>query len=45
MLTIADEGGGEVSQMLTIADKGGLGSENFSRKVFFVNKNVDREGY
>ena len=30
--------------MLTIADKGGYGSENFSTKVFYVNKTVDREG-
>ena len=29
--------------MLTIADKGGCGSENFSTKGFYVNKNVDRE--
>ena len=39
------EGGGGGSQMLTIADKGGWGSEIFSRKGFFVNKNVDREGF
>ena len=34
------EGGGGVSQMLTIADK----SENFSTKGFYVNKTVEREG-
>ena len=30
--------------MLTIADKGGCGSEKFSTKGFYVNKNMDREG-
>ena len=44
MLTKADEGGGGVSQMLTIADKGGCGSEKFSTKGFYMNKNVDKEG-
>ena len=38
------EGGGGVSQKLTIADKGGCGSEIFSTKGFYVSKNVDREG-
>ena len=33
-------GGGGVNQMLTIADKGGCGSEKFSTKGFYVNKNV-----
>ena len=33
---------GRVSQMLTIADKGGCGSEKFSTKGFYVNKNVNR---
>ena len=37
-------GGGGVSQMLTIADKGGCGSENFSTKGFYVNKNLNIEG-
>ena len=45
MLTIADEGGRGVSQMLTIADKGVCGSEKFSTKGFYGYKNVDREGY
>ena len=44
MLTIADEGGGEVSQMLTIADKGGCGSEIFSTKGFYVSKKLNIEG-
>ena len=30
--------------MLTIADKGGCGSEKFSTKGFYMNKNVDKEG-
>ena len=30
--------------MLTIADEGGGGSDNFSTTGFYVNKNVDREG-
>ena len=38
------EGGGGVSQKLTIADEGVCGSDNFSTKGFYVNKNVDREG-
>ena len=37
-------GGGGVSQMLTIADKGGCEFENFSTKGFYVNKHVYREG-
>ena len=36
------EGGGGVSQKLTIADEGGCKSEKFSIKGFYVNKNVDR---
>ena len=35
-------GEGGVSQKLTIADKGGCGSEKFSTKGFNVYKNVDR---
>ena len=35
------EGGGGVSQMLTIADKGGVWVWT---KGFYVNKNMDREG-
>ena len=31
------------SQMLTIADKGGWGSEKFQQRVFMGTKNVDRE--
>ena len=31
------EGGGRVSQKLTIADKGGCGSEKFSREGFYVD--------
>ena len=38
------EGGGRVSQKLTIADKGGCGSEIFSKQVFYVNKNLNIEG-
>ena len=38
------ERGGGVSQKLTIADEGGCGSEQKSRKGFYVNKTVDREG-
>ena len=30
--------------MLTIADKGGCGSEKISTKGFYMNKNVDKEG-
>ena len=30
--------------MLTIADEGVCGSENFSTKGFYMNKNVDKEG-
>ena len=33
---------GGVSQKLTIAEEGGCGSEKFSTKGFYVNKNVDR---
>ena len=36
------EGGGGVSKILTISDKGVCGSEKFSTKGFYVNKNVDR---
>ena len=36
-------GGRGVSQMLTIADKGGWGSEKISTKGFYGYKNVDRE--
>ena len=43
MLRQSPEGGRGVSQLPTIADKGG-GSENFSTKGFYVNKSVDREG-
>ena len=38
------EGGGGVSQKLTIADKGGCGSEIFSTKGFYVSKNLNIEG-
>ena len=38
------EGGGGVSQKLTIADKGVCRSEHFSRKGFYVNNNLDIEG-
>ena len=38
------EGGGGVSQMLTIANKGGCRTENFSTKGIRVNKKVDKEG-
>ena len=38
------EGGGGVSQMLTIADKGGCGSEKFSTKGFYVNKKFRKRG-
>ena len=40
----ADEGGRGVSQMLTIANKGGCRTENFSTKGIRVNKKVDKEG-
>ena len=37
-------GGRGVGQMLTIADKGGVGLKKFQQRDFFLNKNIDREG-
>ena len=43
MLTKADEGGGGVSRMLTIADKGGWGQKNVQKKKIMGTENVDKE--
>ena len=38
------EGGGRVSQKLTMADKGGVGLKIFQHRDIMGPKNVDREG-
>ena len=42
MLTITDEGGGGVSQKLTIADKGGRGRKCFNKGIFDNQECVKR---
>ena len=42
-MALLTRAGGGISQMLTIADKGGWGSEKYQQRVFMGTKNVDGE--
>ena len=42
-LPLRTRGGGGVSRMLTIADKGGWGQKNVQKKKIMGTENVDKE--